>query len=83
MMNNNNNCKWYNVEIPYYSRETIERANNFKAWLHDNCIKFETSGLSSGSLQFVHFEVYASENDLKRINNALDDLVWFDAIHAI
>ena len=74
--------KWYNVELPYYSMETIERTSNFKAWLYNNNIKHETSGVSSGNMQFVHFEVYASESDLSSINDALDRLVWFDAIHA-
>lgn len=77
-----NNGKWYNVEIPYYSRETIKRANNFKAWLHDNEIKFEVSGVSADTLQFAHFEVFATSNQLESINNALDSIVWFDAIRA-
>ena len=77
-----NNGKWYNVEIPYYSRETIKRADNFKAWLHDNSIKFEVSGVSADTLQFAHFEVYATVNQLESINNALDSIVWFDAIRA-
>ena len=77
-----NNSKWYNVELPYYSKETIERADNFKAWLHDNEIKFEVSGVSADTMQFVHFEVYASTSQFDIINDALDRIVWFDAIAA-
>lgn len=74
------NYKWYNVEIPYYSRETIKRADNFKEWLHDHNFKFETSSVSSDVLQFVHFEIYASPDDLETVDNALDSIVWFDEI---
>lgn len=68
--------KWYNVEIPYNTRETIKRADNFKFWLSENGFKFEPSACGD----MVHFEIYANENDLQAINNALDTIVWFDAI---
>lgn len=73
--------KWYSVEIAYYSRETINRADNFKMWLYDHDIKHETS-IISGHPQFVHFEIYASPEDLDILQSALDKIVFFDAITA-
>ena len=68
--------KYYNVEIAYNTREMIDRVNNFRAWLYDNNIKHETS--SAGS--FVHFEILLSEEEVEKVNNALDNIVWFDSI---
>lgn len=68
--------KWYNVEIPYNTVESIRRADSFREWLYDNNFKNEPS--SCGNL--VHFEILASEKDLPKINNALDRIVWPDAI---
>ena len=68
--------KWYNVEIPYNTRETIKRADNFRTWLYNHNFKHEPSACG----ELVHFEIYASENDVQAINNALDTIVWFDAI---
>ena len=68
--------KWYNVEIPAKTKEQMERLENFKWWLYCNHYQYETSGC----FEMVHFEIFASENDLIIINNALDEIVWFDAI---
>lgn len=68
--------KWYNVEIPYNTKESINRADNFKFWLHENGIKFENSACGN----MVHFEVFLDSKDLQKVNNALDKIVWFDAI---
>ena len=68
--------KYYNVEIAYNTREMIDRVNNFRTWLYDNNIKHEIS--SAGD--FVHFEILLSENEVEKVNNALDDIVWFDGI---
>ena len=68
--------KWYNVEIPYNTREYINRTNAFREWLMNHHIKHETSGVD----EYVHFEIYASENMIPMVNNALDTLVWFDSI---
>lgn len=70
--------KWYNVELPYNTRENIKRTDNFRAWLYDENIKHEPS--SAGNM--VHFEILLSENDVKKVNNALDKIVWFDSIYA-
>lgn len=69
-------CKWYNVEIAYNTVESIKRANNFKNWLHENDFKFEPS--AAGSM--VHFEVLMNPEDVAKVNQALDEIVWFDAI---
>ena len=68
--------KYYNIEIAYNTRETINRANNFKTWLYDNNIKHETSAAG----EFVHFEILLSSDEVEKVNNALDNIVWFDAI---
>jgi hypothetical protein len=68
--------KWYNVEIPYNTREYIARVGSFREWLMNHHIKHETSGAG----EYVHFEVFTSENMVSMINNALDTLVWFDSI---
>ena len=70
------NQKWYNVEIPYYSAESISRADSFKNWLHDNDFTFEPS--AAGNM--VHFEVLMNAADVAKVNNALDKIVWYDAI---
>ena len=74
--------KWYNVEIPYYTVEYINRADNFKFWLDDNNIKYEISGANN----YVHFEIELSEKQLNAVNKALDKYVWIpdpDAIYEI
>ena len=68
--------KYYNVEIAYNTREMINRVNNFRMWLYDNNIQHETS--SAGD--FVHFEIFLSADEVAKVNNALDSIVWFDGI---
>ena len=68
--------KYYNVEIAYNTRTMIDRVNNFRTWLYDNDIKHETS--SAGD--FVHFEILLSSDEVAKVNNALDNIVWFDSI---
>lgn len=68
--------KYYNVEIAYNTREMIDRVNNFRAWLYDNNIKHETSAAGD----FVHFEILLSKEEVATVNNALDNIVWFDSI---
>lgn len=71
--------KWYNVEIPYNTREDMKRADEFKWWLYCNDFQFETSGC----FNMIHFEIFASKNDLIILNDALNQIVWFDAITEI
>ena len=68
--------KYYNVEIAYNTREMINRVDDFRMWLYDNDIKHETS--SAG--EFVHFEILLSEEEVTKVNNALDNIVWYDSI---
>ena len=68
--------KYYNVEIAYNTREMIDRVNNFRAWLYNNNIKHETSAAGD----FVHFEILLSKEEVATVNNALDNIVWFDSI---
>ena len=68
--------KYYNIELAYNTREMINRVNDFRTWLYDNNIKHETSSVGD----FVHFEILLSEDEVARVNNALDDIVWFDSI---
>ena len=68
--------KYYNIEIAYNTREMINRVDNFKTWLYDNNIKHETSAAGD----FVHFEILLSSDEVVKVNNALDSIVWFDSI---
>ena len=68
--------KYYNIEIAYNTPKMIDRVNNFTTWLYDNALKHETS--SAGD--FVHFEILLSKDEVVKVNNALDDIVWFDSI---
>ena len=71
--------KYYNVEIAYNTREMINRVDNFRMWLYDNNIKHEIS--SAGTfVHFVHFEILLSDNEVEKVNIALDTIVWFDGI---
>lgn len=60
------NKKWYNVEIPR------EKANVFKTWLNSINASFEPS--EAGNM--IHIEIYTSADNVGKINNALDELVW-------
>ena len=68
--------KYYNVEIAYNTREMINRVNNFRTWLYDNNIKHEISAAGT----FVHFEILLSKEEVAKVNNALDVIVWYDSI---
>ena len=68
--------KYYNIEIAYNTREMINRVDNFREWLYDNNIKHEIS--SAGA--FVHFEILLSSDEVAKVNNALDVIVWYDSI---
>ena len=68
--------KYYNIEIAYNTREMINRVDNFRTWLYDNNIKHETSAAGDS----VHFEILLSEDEVAKVNNALDNIVWYDSI---
>ena len=54
----------------------INRVNNFRMWLYDNNIKHEISAVGD----FVHFEILLSSDEVEKVNNALDVIVWYDDI---
>ena len=68
--------KWFNVEIPYNTRETMKRACNFKDALHEMCIKFEASAAGEN----IHFEILLDEKEVGTVNGLLDQIVFCDAI---
>ena len=68
--------KYYNIELAYNTRTMIDRVNDFRTWLYNNDIKHETSAAGA----FVHFEILLSADEVARVNNALNSIVWFDAI---
>ena len=68
--------KYYNIEIAYNTREMINRVDDFRTWLYDNNIKHETSAAGD----FVHFEILLSKEEVTKVNNALDSIVWYDNI---
>ena len=68
--------KYYNIEIAYNTRTMIDRVNEFRTWLYDNNIKHETSAAGD----FVHFEILLSKEEVAKVNNALDNIVWYDSI---
>lgn len=49
-------------------------------FLIDHYIKFESSAVYHGTLDFVHFEILCDEQEAKKINKALDELVWCGSI---
>ena len=68
--------KYYNIEIAYNTRTMIDRVNDFRMWLYDNNIKHETSAAGT----FVHFVILLSSDEVEKVNNALDNIVWYDSI---
>ena len=71
--------KYYNIEIAYNTREMIDRVNDFRTWLYDNDIKHEISAAGT-FVHFVHFEILLSKEEIAKVNNALDTIVWYDSI---
>ena len=68
--------KYYNIELAYNTKTMIDRVNEFRTWLYDNNIKHETSAAGD----FVHFEILLSKEEVAKVNNALDNIVWYDSI---
>ena len=69
--------KWYNIEFNVETREMLRRVEAFKEWLYDNDVKFETSGVGYSG---VHFEILLEPGRIDIVNEALDQIVWYDAI---
>ena len=69
--------KWHNIEFNVETREMLHRVEAFKEWLYDNDVKFETSGIDYNG---VHFEILLEPGSVDIVNEALDNIVWYDAI---
>lgn len=69
--------KWYNIELYIETRENLRRVEEFKIWLYDSGVKFETSSCGENC---VHFELWLEPERVDVVNEALDQIVWFDAI---
>ena len=69
--------KWYNIEFNVETREMLRRVEAFREWLYDNNVKFETSGVGYSG---VHFEILLEPGSVDIVNEALDRIVWYDAI---
>ena len=69
--------KWYNIEFNVETSEMLHRVMSFKEWLHDIGVKFETSAIGKSG---VHFELLLEPGSVDIVNEALDKIVWYDAI---
>ena len=69
--------KWYNIEFNIETREMLRRVEAFKEWLYDNAVKFETSAVGKSG---VHFEIMLEPGSVDVVNEALDQIVWYDVI---
>lgn len=69
--------KWYNIELNLETREMLRRAEAFKEWLYDSGVKFEVSAVGKS---WVHFELLLGPDSIEIVNEALDQIVWYDAI---
>ena len=69
--------KWYNIEFNVETREMLRRVEAFREWLYDNDVKFETSGIGYSG---IHFEILLEPGSVDIDNEALDKIVWYDAI---
>ena len=69
--------KWYNIEFNVETREMLRRVEAFKEWLYDSGVKFETSAVGESG---VHFEIMLEPGSDDVVNEALDQIVWYDVI---
>lgn len=69
--------KWYNIEFNVETSEMLHRVEAFKEWLYDNVVKFETSGIGYSG---IHFEILLEPFSVEVVNEALDQIVWYNAI---
>lgn len=69
--------KWYNIEFNVETSEMLRRVESFKEYLYDMGVKFETSGIGKSG---VHFELLLEPGSVDIVNEALDRIVWYDAI---
>lgn len=74
--------KYYNINLPFMTRENIRRAENFKNYLINNNFKNNISFFETGgSYYFLHFEIFInSEKEFDEINKMLNIVVFYDSI---
>ena len=69
--------RYFTLEINTETQTMLERAERFKAWLNNNGYKTETSGC----FNCLHFEIYIENHErFLKANQAIDNIVYFDAI---
>lgn len=56
---------WYSVEL------TLDNAEIFREYLHNNDIRFEPSGCYN----LVHFECYMTNDERKAANNFIQEVI--------
>ena len=54
----------------------LRRVEAFKEWLYDSGVKFETSAVGCSG---IHCEILLERGSLDIVNEALDQMVWYDA----
>ena len=69
--------KWYNIEFNIETREMLRRVEAFKEWMYDSGVKFETSAAGKSG---IRFELLLEPGSLDIVNEALDQIVWYDVI---
>lgn len=74
--------KYYNINLPFMTRENIRRAENFKNYLINNNFKNNISFFETGgNYYFLHFEIFInSEKEFNEINQMLNIVVFYDSI---
>ena len=76
------NKKYYNVNLPFMTKENIRRAENFKNYLINNNFKNNISFFETGgNYYFLHFKIFInSKKEFDEINKMLNIIVFYDAI---
>ena len=76
------NKKYYNINLPFMTRENIRRAENFKNYLINNNFKNNISFFETGGNYYVlHFEIFInSKKEFDEINKMLNIVVFYDSI---
>ena len=76
------NKKYYNINLPFMTRENIRRAENFKNYLINNNFKNNISFFETGgNYYFLHFEIFInSKKEFDEINKMLNIVVFYDSI---
>ena len=76
------NKKYYNINLPFMTRENIRRAENFKNYLINNNFKNNISFFEiGGNYYFLHFEIFInSKKEFDEINKMLNIVVFYDSI---